>query len=107
VGEGGGERGGPPRTSFNLSGKQVKRVAAGYARRIVHLHLQMSLSPSPPFSVSQQAGRGLIKNFHISRVEQYIKKYSNQDTIPLKVGNNEKERGSGRWQMIDIGLRLW
>ncbi len=28
-------------------------------------------------------------------------------TVILKVVGNEKEGGSGKWQMIDIGLGLW
>ncbi len=29
------------------------------------------------------------------------------DGTNLKVVGNEKEGGSGKWQMIDIGLGLW
>ncbi len=36
-----------------------------------------------------------------------LKKYSYRDTIPLKVGGNEKNGGSGRSQMLDNGLGPW
>ncbi len=31
----------------------------------------------------------------------------NKGLHSLKVVGNEKEEGSGKWQMIDIGLGLW
>ncbi len=45
VGDGGGG-GALHCTSFHLSGKQVQRVPAGYARRIEHLHCPTNVSLS-------------------------------------------------------------
>ncbi len=60
-------------TSFRLSGEQVQQVALGYAQGgALSTVLSVSLPLSPPFSVSQQAGRGLIKNIRTICAEQYL-----------------------------------
>jgi hypothetical protein len=55
-----------PGTS-GLSSEQVQQVASGYAPVDTILTVMpVSLSPSPPFTVSQKVGRGLIKIFALS-----------------------------------------
>ena len=51
-------------TSFHLSGKQVQKVASGYACRMVPLHCPTSVSFSfSTFLCLAAAGRGLIKKY--------------------------------------------
>jgi hypothetical protein len=44
--------------------------------------------------------------YGIRRMDGLVFRYPEPNTA-LKVVGNEKEGGSGKWQMIDIGLGLW
>ncbi len=56
-------------------------------------------------------GNPLNENLKIPKVCQSANRKSAKGTADetplLKVVGNEKEEGSGKWQMIDIGLGLW
>ncbi len=66
----------------------------------------MSLSPSPPFSASQQAGRGLMNNIRTICAEQKrcdVHKFDNQ--VNAVVGAHVKEYRN-KWQIAAVQSQL-
>jgi hypothetical protein len=62
------------------------------------------------FVLSNRSASKFAKSVKITKISVYTKSLCSNKAgiLPiLKVVGNEKEGGSGKWQMIDIGLGLW
>ncbi len=67
------------------------------------LWIRIDLGGGPDPDPGSQTRSGFRSDFKKSQKVNFYKKNIGY----LKVVGNEKEGGSGKWQMIDIYLRLW
>ncbi len=68
----------------------------------------LNLSPIFLSKTAENGFKQLEDPRSFNKRHQFLKTKSIEANLThLKVVGNEKEGGSGKWQMIDIGLRLW